>query len=563
MIGAWLDDDAGSTSGSAYVFVRGGGSWSQQAKLTAADAAAGDQFGLSVSVSGDTAVIGAFGDDDAGSTSGSAYVFVRDGGSWSQLAKLTAAGAAAGDQFGLSVSVSGDTAVVGAFGDDDAGSTSGSAYVFVRDGGSWSQLAKLTAAGAAAGDQFGRSVSVSGDTAVIGAWLDDDGGSNSGSAYVFVRGGGSWSQQAKLTAADAAAGDQFGFSVSVSGDTAVVGAAGDDDAGSTSGSAYVFVRSGGAWSQQAKLTAADAAAGDLFGWFVSLSGDTAVIGAFGDDDAGSNSGSAYVFVPEDTTAPLVTPPGNITVDASEPGGTPATNAAIAAFLAGASAVDDVDGPIAPSNNAPGTFPLGPTLVTFSATDAAANTGTATATVTVLAPRAVKEAVIADLTPFAGESKRIENAITAIEKSLEAKRWVDDSHLDAKHGKKVFDEERKAVKELEKALEKDALSPEAAAAVSEAIERLVSADRVLALTALEEAAGLIALDPERQDKVDRELTKAVEELARGDAERVAGNPDKAIEHYKKAWEKVQKALKQAAKPPDDDDDDDDHHDDDDD
>ncbi len=154
------------------------------------------------------------------------------------------------------------------------------------------EVAKLTALGAMAGDQFGRSVAVSGDTAVIGADLDDDKGTNSGSAYVFIRSAGTWTEVAKLTASDAAVGDQFGRSVAVAGDTAVIGANGDDDAGSNSGSAYVFIRSGTTWTEQAKLTASDAAAGERFGGSVALAGDTAVIGARLDDDAGTNSGAA-------------------------------------------------------------------------------------------------------------------------------------------------------------------------------------------------------------------------------------------------------------------------------
>jgi len=292
VVGAWKDDDGGESSGSAYVFTRSGSTWTEQAKLTASDAAVEDLFGRSVSVSGDTAVVGSSFDDDAGESSGSAYVFTRSGSTWTQQAKLTASDAAVLDAFGRSVSVSGDTAVVGA---------SGSVYVFARSGSSWTQEAKLTASDAAAGDGFGISVSISGGTAVVGAKYDDD----AGSAYVFTRSGSTWTQQAKLTASDAAAYDWFGDPVSVSGDTAVVGANGNDDAGSASGSAYVFKRSGSTWTQQAKLTASDAAAGDLFGWSVSVSGDTAVVGASSNDDAGSASGSAYVFDLALPAAPVV------------------------------------------------------------------------------------------------------------------------------------------------------------------------------------------------------------------------------------------------------------------
>ncbi|MDF7799449.1 FG-GAP repeat protein [Pontiellaceae bacterium B1224] len=295
LIGASEDDDNGSRSGSAYVFTRTDGLWSQQQKLTADDGAASDYFGTSVSVSGDTAVVGASGDDDNGSSSGSAYVFTRTGGLWSQQQKLTASDGAAIDYFGRAVSVSGDTALIGAPQNDDHGNTdSGSAYVFTRTGGLWSQQQKLTADDGAADDIFGRAVSVSGDTALVGA-SGNDNGEDGGSAYVFTRTGTLWSQQEKLTAGDGAADDYFGTSVSISGDTALIGVSGDDDNGLASGSVYVFIRSGGLWSQQQKLTADDGAADDDFGNSVSISGDTALIGAHWDDDHGSRSGSAYVF----------------------------------------------------------------------------------------------------------------------------------------------------------------------------------------------------------------------------------------------------------------------------
>ena len=293
--GAQGDDDAAPSSGSAYVFRRGSTAWSVEAKLTASDAAENDFFGHSVAISGDTIVVGADLDGDAGDFSGSAYVFQRSGTAWNEEAKLTAGDAAADDRFGESVAISGDTVVVGAWFNDDADVDSGSAYVFQRNGTDWSQQAKLTPSDAAASDLFGVSVAISGDTVVVGAWLDDDAGADSGSAYVFQRSGTAWSEQAKLTASDAAAGDVFGVSVAISGDTVVVGAYGNDDAGPDSGSAYVFQRSGTAWSEQAKLTAGNAAEGDLFGRSVSVGGDIAVVGAVGEDVAGPDSGSAYVF----------------------------------------------------------------------------------------------------------------------------------------------------------------------------------------------------------------------------------------------------------------------------
>ncbi|MDB4453702.1 thrombospondin type 3 repeat-containing protein [Pseudomonadales bacterium] len=279
-------------SGSAYVYVRSNGVWSEQGKLTASDGAYGDDFGSSVSIDGDTVVISAHSDDDNGTNSGLAYVYVRSNGVWSEQQKLTASDGAADDHFGISVSIDGDTAVIGAYGDDDNGTNSGSAYVYVRSNGVWSEQQKLTASDGAEIDLFGGSVSIDGDTAVIGARLDDDNGNDSGSAYVYVRSNGVWSEQQKITASDGSENDRFGYSVSIDGDTAVIGAQGD---GSYSGSAYVYVRSNGVWTEQQKLTASDNAEADYFGASVSISGDTAVIGAYADDDNGNGSGSAYVF----------------------------------------------------------------------------------------------------------------------------------------------------------------------------------------------------------------------------------------------------------------------------
>ena len=171
---------------------------------------------------------------------------------WTQQQELTASDGAASDEFGISVSVSGDTAVVGAQGKTvNSNAGRGAAYVFVRTGGIWGQQQKLTASDGAAGDTFGGSVSVSGDTAVIGAYNKTFNSSHvkQGTAYVFVRTGTVWSQQAELRAVDGAAGDFFGASVSVSGDTAVIGAVYRNP-----GTAYIFIRSGTVWSQQQELT---------------------------------------------------------------------------------------------------------------------------------------------------------------------------------------------------------------------------------------------------------------------------------------------------------------------
>ncbi len=291
---------ANSFQGSAYIFVRSGSVWSLQAQLTAADGAAFDLFGISVALSGDTAIMGAYA-DDAGATidQGSAYVFIRSGTTWSQQAKLTAGDGAANDLFGICVALSGDTAIVGAM-NDDVGSNldQGSAWVFSRIGSKWiGPGLTLLASDGATNDNFGYSVALSGDTAIVGAYADNVGAnSGQGSAYVFTRSGGAWTQQAQLTAAGGAAFDGFGYSVALSGDTAIVGAARDDvGANVDQGSAYVFTRSGGAWTQQAQLNAAGGAANDLFGASVALSGDTAIVGALATVGGNTNQGRAYVF----------------------------------------------------------------------------------------------------------------------------------------------------------------------------------------------------------------------------------------------------------------------------
>ena len=311
VIGAYQDDDNGADSGAAYVFTRNDGVWDDGVKLTASGGAAYDNFGISVAVDGDTVVVGAPGNDGAGADSGAAYVFTRNDGVWDDGVKLTASDGAALDYFGYSVAVEGDTVLVGAYQDDDEendSEDSGSAYIFTKPNSSdgWAdwdpmedtETAKLTASDGADDDWFGVSVALDGNTAVIGASGDDDKGIDSGSAYVFVKLSGAWAngnQTKKLTADDGEAQDNFGYSVAVDVDTAVIGAYQDDDNGADSGAAYVFTRNDGVWDDGVKLTASDGAAYDNFGISVAVDGDTVVVGASGDDDNGSASGSAYVF----------------------------------------------------------------------------------------------------------------------------------------------------------------------------------------------------------------------------------------------------------------------------
>ena len=306
LVGAVSEDTAGgSGAGAVYVFVRSGGTWYREARLVASDGAAADQFGISVSLSGDTAVVGAFGDDTAGGgNAGSAYVFVRTGSSWTQQQKLTAPDGSASDGFGFRVSVSGDTVVVGAPNDDTAiGADAGSAYVFVRSGTTWSLQQHLLPSDAEPDQLFGSSVSVTADTAIVGAPFDTTNGIESGAAYVFVRSGTTWTEQQKLLASDGAMGDLLGVSVSLSGDTAAVGAFGaTTPQGAGAGAAFVFVRASGTWTEQQKVVAPDGAAADHFGAEIAVAADTLVVGApDADVPNGAGSGSAYVFLRSGTT----------------------------------------------------------------------------------------------------------------------------------------------------------------------------------------------------------------------------------------------------------------------
>lgn len=341
-------NNSATGAGAAYVFVRNGGIWgaSQEAYLKASNTEASDYFGRSIAVSENTVVIGAPGEDSSGTgqgdnssnSAGAAYVFVYNGTTWSQQAYLKASNAGADDKFGTSVALSGDTIVVGANWEDssatgvNSGSTgeadnsspnSGAAYVFVRSGAAWIQQAYLKASNTGEANGFGSSISISGDTVIIGAGGESNG---SGAAYIFVRNEiGVWSQQAYLKASNAESGDNFGR-VGISGDTAVVGAPQEDsnavgvdgnennNSASFSGAAYVFVRSGTSWIQQAYLKPTNTGAQDIFGFDVAISGNTIVVGApqegsnaTGINGNGSNnssfwSGAAYIFTCDENGA---------------------------------------------------------------------------------------------------------------------------------------------------------------------------------------------------------------------------------------------------------------------
>ncbi len=326
-VGARTEDEdpaGGNTmpnSGSVYVYERdGAGSWNQVQKIVATDRIADARFGGSVSVSNQYAIVGAPGEkrDTAGANSlvgaGAAYLFERDGGgNWNQVQKLVASDREFNDEFGSAVSISGDYAIVGAFFEQ---SGTGAAYLFERDGsGNWTEVQNIVAADRDIGDFFGASVSISGDIAIVGAYLDHDsvsGGNplnRAGSAYFFERDGfGVWNEAQKIVASERGNDDEFGWSVSIDGNYAAIGAIFEDEdaneanSNTSTGSAYVFERdTNGNWAQVDKIVASDRTSADEFGWSVSLSGNKVVIGAWKDDvdatggDTLSQAGSAYFF----------------------------------------------------------------------------------------------------------------------------------------------------------------------------------------------------------------------------------------------------------------------------
>lgn len=286
LVGAWMNDNR---KGCAYVFTRTGNTWTQQAKLVAPDGLAWDMFGWSVSLDGDTALIGADYKNSSVEHSGSVYVFVRNHTTWSLQQKLLASDGAEGDFFGHSVTLHGDTAFIGAPGVD---SWKGAIYMFTRSGTIWTQQSKLMIPDGVPEDGFGTSLSSDGTTVLIGAPSYNN---MYGSAYVFIHIDGNWCEQAKLIPSDGTPGDSFGYDLCFNGDTAFIGAMYDDAVGIDSGSTYVFLRTGTHWTLQTKLVPPEVKEGDEFGYGICLDGDTAFIGATCDNDLGYHSGAVYVF----------------------------------------------------------------------------------------------------------------------------------------------------------------------------------------------------------------------------------------------------------------------------
>jgi hypothetical protein len=291
-----------SAQGAAYVFVRSGGSWTQQARLSSADVLQFSEFGSAVAIDNDTIFVGTrLGGNTLSVRPGAVYVFTRTSSTWIQQTRIVAADGVHADQFGYALALSGTSAIIGApRADTGGGSDAGAAYVFTGSGSAWNLQQKLIAVDGAASDQLGSAVALAGDSVVVGAPLDDTLSQvNAGAAYVFVRAGVSWSQQAKLTTLAASDSLTLGTSVALAGDLAVLGAAVgvQQPRNIGSGTAHVFTRSGTGWTERVTLAANDSDAGDRFAQVVSLVGDRVLLGAPEADLAGGvlNAGAAYVL----------------------------------------------------------------------------------------------------------------------------------------------------------------------------------------------------------------------------------------------------------------------------
>lgn len=301
LVGAWQDDvGAKVDAGSASVFRLVGGSWVHEATLVASDGAPDDEFGRSVAIRGDVALVGCWlsGLFDAGAV----YVYRRQAnGTWLQVQKLSPPGTASGDQVGTTIAFDGARAIVGAWGDDEAalGNTGSASVWTLGANGLFTYEAKLVGGDVAANDELGRGVAIDGDLAVVGSWPFF--GNGVGKAYVFRRTGTTWSQEAKLVAPDGATDDYFGFSVACrrepSGDIVACGAWADDVAGTTNqGSAWLFRRAGGRWDAGTQLVASDGGPSDYFGFSLALGCETLAIGTRLDDVGPNlNQGSARIW----------------------------------------------------------------------------------------------------------------------------------------------------------------------------------------------------------------------------------------------------------------------------
>ncbi|MEZ5977563.1 MAG: hypothetical protein R3F34_05025 [Planctomycetota bacterium] len=299
IVGAIGDNTFGALAGAAHIYEKSGATWSEVANLAPANLVANDLFGSSVAIDGDRVIVGAYLDQSTVQNGGSASVFERQAnGTWLEAGVLVNSDNVFNDQFGRSVDIDGDRALVGCWGRDDKGNASGGAYVFERQAGVWNQVAKITAMDGQALDQFGIAVDLQGDRCAIGANFEDDKGADAGAAYIFERqANGTWRQMTKLTASDGIPGDEFGYALSLDGDRVVVGCRGHDTGAApfNTGRVYVYERASQAsWPEVTFIAPSDVSQKE-FGAEVELKGDRMIVGAWVDALGGVQRGSAYWF----------------------------------------------------------------------------------------------------------------------------------------------------------------------------------------------------------------------------------------------------------------------------
>ena len=279
IVGAFRENSAGTDSGKAYIFRNNGGQWVEEASLAAADAASNQRFGYSVAISDEWAVVGAPNNNDSVSQSGAAYIFRRENSSWEQHAKLTSPNASEKDAFGVSVALSGNWALIGAPGDDSSETDGGSTYLYALDGEEWSLYQTMTPLTHSEGDLFGFSVDIHGDWILIGAYGSDDGGDSSGAAYFFSAQAERWTQQHKLVAPDAEAEHYFGYSLNLSDTWAIVSAYNDSEKNSGAGAAYLYRKESGTWVYNQKIYDVLLDETTSYGFSVAIVEDYALVGS--------------------------------------------------------------------------------------------------------------------------------------------------------------------------------------------------------------------------------------------------------------------------------------------
>jgi hypothetical protein len=298
IVGAPHEIFGGPGPGAAYIYRFDGTLWIQEQKLTPSDGADTDQFGFSVAIDGNVAIVGAARKNGAGNDAGAAYIFRFNGSAWIQEQKLTHPAPAAIDWFGQSVAIEGNVAAIGVPRDEDTGNDRGAVFVYRFDGVTWNQEQKLKASDNANDDWFGHTIAISGNALLIGSLLDDQGGPafDAGSAYVFRDNGSTWVEEAKLNNPDGSQSDWFSYGLAISGDVAVVDSRFEDHNGVlNSGAAYVFRFNGAAWTMEKKLTASDAIENDEYGFSVGVDGDNIIVGAKFSNVGIADTGAAYTY----------------------------------------------------------------------------------------------------------------------------------------------------------------------------------------------------------------------------------------------------------------------------